>query len=304
MTLRFLRVALVLALLPLAACDETSSVATTPEDAIADAAAAGRNGDFERAADILERALDENPDSAPLRVELGRTLLERDGVDILDLDRVASYLVEGEAGGAVAAPASNASKSGSCRFADEPGAVEFDPRGVAGYPDLSAQRATIEYVLALIAPVMPAELQPGSSDAAFCGAIDTSTTPSTFGYDAPAAAAALRALGLSDDQIGALLTTNALARFTLAYLDATEGLDQQTTWYRLADGGIGVCAEDEAALEEDARASVANALESIFSLHLRASVFQPGSASEDLLEVVTDAFEEVRDGFGDYCAEL
>ena len=304
MTFRFLRLALVLALLPLAACDETSSVASTPDDAIADASAASSSGDYERAAGILEEALEEFPDSAPIRVELGRTLFERDGIDILDLDRIAAYVADGTNVGTAAPGGTSAGKNSSCRFEDEEGAVEIDPQEFVGYPDLSAQRPTIEFVLALIAPIMPDALRPGTTDAAFCGAVDTSTSPATFSYDAEAAAAELRALGLSDDQIGALLTTNALARFTLAYLDAVDGLDQQTTWYRRADGGIGICADDTDALEEQARETVADALESLFSLHLRAQTFQPGAASNDLVDAVTDAFEEVRDGVGDYCADV
>lgn len=298
MTLRSARPLLLALLLPLAACDETATLSATPEQAIEDASAARSRGDFPAAVSILERSLAENPDSAPLRSELASTLLQRDGLDLLDLDRIASYLSANTAGGAAPAPSA---KGGSCAYADDPTATPFDPTGVEGYPEIAANRATAEAALALIAPFMPAALRPGTTDAAFCGSIDDSQSPVAFNYDDAAAAAQLRAAGLSDDQIGQALAVNALGNFTIAYLDVTEGLSQETTWYRLADGSIGICADDQDALADQARTPIADVLESMFSLDLRASTFSRGSAADDILEVVTEAFEDVRDGFGDYC---
>lgn len=300
MTLRSTRLLLAALLLPLAACDETAPLSASPDDAIEDASAARNSGDLDRAVTILESSLERNPDSAPLRSELASTVLQRADVNLLDLDRIASFLSENT----LAAPAPTSAFKGGCAFADDPTATPFDPTGVEGFPELAASRAEVEYALSLVEPVVPASLRPGTSDAAFCGSIDDSQTPVAFNYDDAAAAAQLRAAGLTDAQIGQVLAVNALGRFMLAYLDVTEGLEQQTTWYRLEGGSIGICADDEEALEEQARTSVADVLESLFSLDLRAAQFSAGSAADDILDVVTEAFEDIRDGFGDYCETL
>ena len=310
MTIRSARLLLLAFLLPLAACDETSSFSATPQDAIEDAAAARNSGDFDGAVAILERALAENPDNAPVRVELSSTLIARADIDLLDVDRIATYLSE-SAGNGVAAPAASAAKGG-CAFETDPGAVAFDPTDAPNFPEVEASRPDLEAAIELLQGLIPDALRPGTTDAAFCGSIDTSQTPVAFDYDAEAAAAELRAAltasgypaSEADALIGQLLADYALLRFSLAYLDVSEGLQQQTTWYRLSDGSIGICADDPEALEDDARTAIADVLEALFSLDLRASTFSEGAAASDILESVTAAFEDVRDGFGDYCAAI
>ena len=303
MTFRSARLLLLALLLPLAACDEAAPLASSPDLAIDDATTARDNGDLDGAVRILETSLASNPQNAPLRVELASTLLQRADLDLLDLDRIARFLSEGVGAATATSPAST-SRSGDCAFASDPAAVAFDPTAIEDYPELQASRSEAERAVSLTEGLIPASLRPGSSDAAFCGSIDYTQSPPVFNYDAAAAEAELRAQGLSETQIGQVLADYALARFSLAYLDVTENLQQQTTWYRLADGSIGICADDAEALEEEARTAIADVLESLFALDLRASTFVAGSAARDILGAVTDTFEDVRDGFGDYCDVL
>ena len=64
----------------LTACDNADPGAT---DLLTDARIARQAGDLTAAIDLLERALDEDPAHAAVRVELSSVLLERDGLDLL-----------------------------------------------------------------------------------------------------------------------------------------------------------------------------------------------------------------------------
>jgi hypothetical protein len=172
--------------------------------------------------------------------------------------------------------------------------VEFDPAEAVGLPDILAKRETLRRTLALLDAILPEELK--SFD------ICTSVQDGALAYDAEAAAAALRGTGLRDAQIAQLLTVNALSRFLDAYLFVTEDVTAQTTWYRLADGRIGVCADDQQALEDQARDAVNGLGQSLLSLDLRSRTFVPGATSSEIVTLAVDAFEEIRDAVGEYCA--
>ena len=292
MRLRFSWLLAALLVLPLSACDETGGAFTTDVDlAVEDAVAARQSGDYDQAVVILERALEANPESAPVRVELATTVMERDGIDLLDLDRIASFVTE-EGAAATQAASSPAARS-ACAYADA-GAVEFDPASAAGLPDIRAKRATLTRTLALLDGILPDDLK--SFD------ICTSVVDGELVYDADAAATALRGRGLKDTQIAQLLTVNALSRFLDAYLFVTEDVTAQTTWYRLSDGGIGVCADDQDALEAQAREAVDGLGQAVLSLDLRSRTFVPGATSSEIVTLAVDAFENVRDAVGEYCS--
>ena len=282
-----------LLVLPLSACDETGgAVATDVEVAVDDAVAARQSGDYDQAVVILERALEAHPESAPVRVELATTVMERDGIDLLDLDRIASFVTEDATSKARAASAPAARTA--CAYATDPGAVAFDPAAAAGLPDIRAKRGTLKRTLALLDGLLPDDLK--SFD------LCTSVVDGELVYDADAAASALRGKGLKDAQIAQLLTVNALSRFLDAYLFVTEDVTAQTTWYRLSDGGIGVCADDQDALEAQAREAVDGLGEAVLSLDLRSRAFVPGATSSEIVTLAVDAFENVRDAVGEYCS--
>jgi len=280
-----------LLVLPLSACDETGGSTSTNVDlAVSDAVTARQSGDYTQAVTILEEALAANPQSAPVRVELAATVMERDGIDLLDLDRIASFVTEGAE---TTQAATRSTARSACTYAADPTAVEFSPGDAADLPDIKAKRSTIKKTLALLDEILPEALTGFD--------ICTTIVDGELVYDHAAAAAHLRGKGLSNDQVARLLSVNALARFLDAYLFVTEDVTTQTTWYRLADGSIGVCADDEEALETQARDAVDGIGQSLLSLDLRSRTFAPGSASSEIVTLAVDAFEEIRDAVGEYC---
>lgn len=290
MTLRLALATLAVALmLPLSGCDETSSTSSDVADTIGDAQIARQNGDFDRAESLLRGALAQDGASAPVRAELAATLLARQGLNLLDLDRIAQFVIDGT-NAAAATPAGRA--SGTCAFAAT--GTPFDPTSVAGFPQITASRAQIEEAIALTAPLLPAGLT--TFDA--CTAI---APDGTLRYDRVAAATRLRASGMTDTQISKLLADNALARFLSAYLTVSTGLGQQTTWYRLPDGSVGICADDADALVGQTRPAVARLGTAVLSLDTRARSF--GGAT-DLVDAARDAFADIREGVAGFCAAL
>lgn len=290
MMLRTATAALALAFLfPLAGCDETGADTTDEVLVISDAQTASGRGDYATAKILLERALERNPTSAPVRTELATTVLASRHLNLLDLDRIAQFVANGVGGLNPAAPA--AGRGASCRYATQAGARPFDPTGIADFPDVAASRAAIDSVMALVDPILPASLR----------SFDACTTIGPDGrlvYDRAAAAAELRARGLSDVQASQLLAANALARFFDAYLYVATAVPQQTTWYRLADGSIGVCADDEAALRAQTEDAVETLGTAALSLDIRARSF---GGSSNLIDVALDALGDVRNAFGNVC---
>lgn len=279
-------------LLPLAACDETGGMSANVETAVEDAVIARQSGDYAAAVAILEDAYEREPDNAIVRVELATTILERDDVDLLDIDRIAQYVTRGT--GAATAEATASEARGTCAAASDPTATEFDPTAYAGYADLTANAASIARALSLLQPVMPAAIAGFS--------ICTNVVDGQLAYDRDGAIAELRAQGLSEARVAQVLAVNALASLVDAYLFVSAELPAQTTWYRLADGSITICADDEAALRAQAEAAVADLGEAVLSLDARASVLGADSAAADLVDLALDAFEEIRDAVGEYCA--
>lgn len=296
------RVALVavLALLPLSACDETGGLGDGPVDQqVRNAQIARQAGDYDTAIRILEAAYAANPSNAAVRVEYGLTVFERSDINLLDLDRIATYLST-TAVPRTGAEAPAAARGLTCRYATDPTATPFDPTDFADFPSLQGDRAQITLVLSLLEPIIPAALR--SFD--LCTSIvDGPDGNAALSYDAQAALADMRALGLTDDQISAALATNALARFLNAYLFLAIDVPQQTAWYRINGGSsIGICAEDEEALRTQAEVAIRDMGEALFSIDLRSRTFGTTSTTQDLLDLVLESYEEVRDGVGDYCS--
>ena len=282
-----------LALLPLAACDETGGFSESVDLAVDDAVIARQSGDYDKAVTILKDAMRRAPENAEVRVELATTILERDGIDLLDVDRIAQFITRGAAS-APAAPASLAGRA-SCAYAADPSATPFRLEDLEGYEELVAEVEGIDEASAALDAVIPDAIQGFS--------VCSSVKGGALAYDRAGALQALRDQGLSETQVAQALAVNALAQLTSAYIFITEKVEQETTWYRLADGSIAVCVEDAEALKAQAEAPVRAFGEAVLSLDARAAVLGRTSTASDLVAVALDAFEEVRDAVAETCAE-
>ncbi|MEM1117169.1 MAG: tetratricopeptide repeat protein [Bacteroidota bacterium] len=282
-------------LLPLAACDETGGLSANVDVAVEDAVIARQSGDYEAAVALLEDALDREPENASVRVELATTILERDDIDLLDVDQIAQYVTDG-IGGTAAQPATSEASASEARSACSVGddATAFDPTDLAGFADLTQGAASIRRALELLRPIMPEAISGFS--------ICQNVVDGQLSYDRDGAIAELRARGLSETRVAQVLAVNALANLIDAYLFVSTELPAQTTWYRLADGSITICAQDADALRTEAEAAIADLGEAVLSLDARASLLGEDSAASDLVDLALDAFEEIRDAVGDYCA--
>ena len=283
----------------LAACD----VASPTDDAgtlLDDARLARQGGDLSAAVRLLEQALALDPASDAVRVELSSAYLQQEDVDVLDIDRFVRYIT-GEAEPSAPIAGSPASRLGSaCVYEDDPTAAPFDPRGEHDYPEIYAARDVLQDALALLhsppdgeLPVMPASLR--AID--LCGAV----VDGTLNYDRETALADLRATGLSDLEIASALAVNGAARFFDGYFFLVEDVPQQTAWYALADGGIGICAADEASLRVQSEQAVADLFEALVSLDLRAELLGGTSASADVLANAIAAYEALSVHLGPTC---
>ena len=280
-----------LALLPLAACDETGAAADV-ETAVDDAVLERSRGNHTAAAVILRRALEKAPENAEVRVELATTLLDQGGVDLLDLDRITRFVTD-QAGAGRRGSAARAA-GGACRYASDPTATPFDLDDVEGYPELEAEVERIREADETLDPVIPAALQ--SFD------VCSSVVDGALVYDRDGAVRDLRDQDLTETQVRQALAVNGLTQLVSSYAHLAEAAEGTVTWYRLEDGSIDVCADDEAALEARAEEAAGGFGEALLSLDARAFLLGEGSAAGDVVDLVLGAYDDFEDAIGDYCA--
>lgn len=279
-----------LCLLPLSACDEVGPGLTLDQGVgvtVNDAILARDNGDYSQAVDLLTQAHDAEPENAVVRVELATTLLQRDGINLVDLDRVGQYLTT------FTGEAATSARGGACAYADDPNAEPFSPAGVDGFGDILAYAATLGQARDLLSGVLPEVLQ--SFD------ICTTVVDGELSYDREGAVADLRGLGLTEAQIAQGLAVNAVATFMEAYLYVSEELPETTSWYRFRDGSIAVCADDEDALRVQAEDSIVGLGQALLSLDTRASLLGGDSAAGEIVDVALNVYTEFEDAVADYC---
>ncbi|MEL6615095.1 MAG: hypothetical protein AAFQ43_05125 [Bacteroidota bacterium] len=284
-----------LAVPTLTGCDEVAPVSA--DDLVTDARIARQAGDVDQAVDLLERAFAADAADAVVRVELASALFEQSDLGIADLDALASYLLDEANSGGVAPFTPEASKGGSCPYESEPGAVPFDPRDLDEYGQYLERVSVARRVREILDPVITEELRP---DDFLC----TGIQDGELNYDPDAALAALRAQDedLSDTQIASALGANAVAEVIDTYVFLSEDLRDDAAWYRLSDGTLGVC--PVGITEEDLRAraepSVADLGEALLSIDLRGRLVE--TSATELVDVVIDAYEEVRDDLAPNCS--
>lgn len=296
---------LVAAPLFLAACDGSAANGDI-DSLLVDARIARQSGDIATAITLLESAYAQDSQHPQVRVELSSAYLDREDVNLLDVDRVALFLTTFEE--TVGTPSdSPVQRAGAaCQYEDDPNAHPFNPADYDEYIELFANRELINSVLDLLngadptgvdLSIMPDELRSLS----LCEGIEDGELI----YDREGALASLRAIGLNDDEIAMALAVNAVARFMEAYFFITEDVPQQTSWYRIMSPNgsdyIGVCADDPDALRLQVEDAIADLGESITSLDLRDHLLGGDTTSHELVEHVVDAYEAVRGDLGPYC---
>ncbi|WP_412069638.1 tetratricopeptide repeat protein [Rubrivirga sp. IMCC43871] len=282
---------LAILLLPLSACDEVGplSIDGGVDMAVDDAVIARDQGNYDAAVTLLERALVEEPANSKVRVELATTLLQRDGIDLLDLDRIGQFLTETATGSGAGRTAAR----GGCAFASDPTATVFDPTEVEGFDELLAGTETLDRAEGLLDGVVP--------QAVTSFQLCTSVADGELVYDRAGAIADLGAKGLTAPQQSQTLAVSALTDFVDAYLYVSESLPESTTWYRLADGSIAICADDEAELREAAEAPIQAFGQAVLALDARAEMLGGSSVATEVVEVALDAYQELQQAVVGYC---
>ena len=293
-------VALALAL-TLSACDQSTSFPSNPDDLLADARIARQAGDINRAVELYEEGVANDPTSAVLRIELAAALFEQADLGIANLDEIArTFSREVSAGGLTGASgaAFAPQKAGTCPYADDPDAEAFDPRDFDGYDDYLVRAPVATRVLELLDPVINDVVRP--ADFLCNGIVD-----GELNYDQAAAIGALRAVDpeLTDDHIASALAMNAVSLVLKTYGFITEDLNTQTDWYRLSDETLGICPRnlDETELRDFSEDAIADFGEALVSIDLRTEVLDAGDVSTELVGLVLDVYQEFRDDLAPYC---
>ncbi len=287
----------------LAACD--SNPVSDVESLLTDARIARQAGDLDQAIALLESAMALSPENAPVRVELSSAYLDREDVDLLDVDRVALFLTTFADNATDSPGGTSQSVGGTCRYAEDPNAQLFAPGDYQGYGDLYSDRELIDSVVGLLNGVDPSN---GSlsivPDELRVLNLCTGIVDGELFYDGDTALASMRALGLNDNEIATALAVNAVSRFFEAYFHIVEDIPQQTDWYHVASQSsdyIGVCAEDEEALRGHVEVAILDLGEAVTSLDLRDQLLGGTTASQELVQHVLDAYEAVQADLGPYC---
>jgi len=289
-----------------AGCDS----AATGGDLLTDARIARQSGDLDRAIELYSDALRAEPDNAIVRTELAGTQLDRAGVDLLDLSSFVDFLTDAAPAATAAAPAADAARGATCEYASQEGAVVIDPRDVVDFEEVFENRDIIQLAMDILQGeqvVLAGNPLPAGvaviPDEITAFSVCTGIQDSEIVLDRAGAVASMQALGLTNQQISAALAVDALSRFIDAYFYVTVDLPQATTWYRLADGSIGICADDPDQLRVDAEAAVQNLGRAIAGLDLRAHVLGAGPSDpvRQIVDEAVDAYTEVEDDLAPYC---
>ena len=283
--------------LPLAGCDE----AITPEDSVdnlvIDARIAREDGRISDAVDLLREAFAVDASDPVVRVELASTLFSQAGFDLTDIDRIATFFLDGPNTVVAEAPTSMA-KGAACPFESDPDAELFAVRDLEGYIEYAESNDEIDEVLSLLNPIIDDELRP---DNFLCdGVVD-----GELNYDDAQALARMRAADpdLTDELLAQALAVNAAGRLINTYSYIAIDVDPVTTWYRLPGDQLGVCLDgiEEDALRAQSEYAIAELGEAVTSLDLRAQVLGSPGATADIVDLVLDAYQQVREELGPQC---
>lgn len=277
--------------LPLSACDETAGFSGDAETAINDAQIARESGDYETAVRILDEAHQQDPNDGAVRSEYAATLLERDGLDVLDVERIATFLSDA----VEAQTQARTTARGAC--APPEGAVEISMDEVYEMDALRSEAALASVLAAhgYLDPVIPDELKTFD--------ICTDVVDGALVYERDEAIASVRsrlgAFGRIDAAARVAFSSFALTEFLSAYHEVTT-LPVEAAWYRLPDGGIYICASTDAdaeTLQAQGEGILGKIGTSLLALDARAAL----GGSREIVDAALDGYEAAKDGIGEYC---
>lgn len=278
----------------------------TVDQSIEDAQHARANGDFDTAERLLRDALDQEPGHPVVRLELSSTLLQRQQINIVNLERVTTYVldeIEAAGGGA-----RHSASSDTCTFDLGEPTRPFDPNAVEDYAEIADAAPILSEVLGLLNdvptpsgfPVIPAGL----------GEIDPCTVvqDGTLAYDRDALLDALREQFDGDDRrVNAALKMNAIALTLGAYVNLFENENFPVAWYLVGeedDVRVGFCMDRDHVDSFHGRIDTnLDALaEAFFSLDLL--IYNVGDEEmRQLVDEAVELYETFEESFGRYCGD-
>ncbi len=276
------------------------------ENLVDDARYARANGDFERAVQLLEDAYAEEPENAVVRIELATTLMQREGLNSVDLvGQVSDFVTEAIDSAEGATQAGDAARSGgeSCSYtSSDPNREVFEPASFEGYSDIIASLPLLRRVRDLLAGddgVLPAALRALSP----CESIVNGEVV----YDRVAASQELYdTFGGNQTLVRTALQLNAVVLVLDAYSGIFEQPDLPVDWYLVGSEDnrrLGFCVADEPTLDllysriDDRVADVGRAL---FSIDLL--VYDDGSETlEELRDEALELYVTFQEDVSRYC---
>ena len=268
-TRRFLLPSALAALLVIAGCnvldpayDEGGDVQALLEDA----RYARANGDFDRAAELLEEAYAQEPANPEVRLELAGTLLQREGLNSIDLvSQVVHFVEEHDAGAG-----GQRSDGEACTWESAEPAQPFDPASFPEYGTILEARPVLNQVRDLLAgtdgAILPAELLTLSP----CEAI----VDGEVVYDREVILDDLYAtFDQNQNRVRTALLLNTVTLVLNAYVGVFEQPDLPVSWFIVGEGEserLGYCVAPEQALTLQNRidGEVSNVGRAMFSLDL------------------------------------
>jgi len=274
-------------------------------DLTEDARHARAAGDYVRAVALLEKALEKEPANPTVRVELSSTLMRRDRLTLLDLEKLTAHLfgaLDGHAHAASPALARAPLEGDVCTFGPEASAEPFDPRS-PDYDRIVAARPTIRRVLDLLSdPEAPTEtpaLPPALTELDVCSVL----VDDGVHYDRHAVLAAVRKRFETPEQVTAALTMNALALSLTAYVSLFEQPDLPVRWFAVDGAEVGACVAEGHydLLVTRARAEVQRVGQALLSLDLL-ETHTNHAESAALVDKALELYQSVRGAELDPCS--
>lgn len=264
------------------------------DNLVEDARFARANGDFVRAVELLEDAYDRDSDNAIVRVELATTLMQREGLNSVDLvGQVSDFVTEAIDSAEGMDQSEDAARFGGevCSYTSgEPNREVFDPAAFEGYSNIIASLPLLRRVRDLLSggtgAVLPSTLLALSP----CEAI----VDGEVIYDREVASDELYAtFGGNQTLVRTALQLNAVVLVLDAYSGIFEQADLPVNWYLVGSEDhrrLGFCVADESELDRlynriDER--VADVGRALFSIDLL--VYDDGSETLEMLR--DDALE-------------